>query len=96
MGALRRLTIGLVTLCMALSLVGCAAPKLTLELKSTVGAGDSALAGFIVGFVKGWGLQECVRMAAACGTAAAAQDGTTVATKESAGALLDGVKVTLL
>ena len=31
MGALRRLTIGLVTLCMALSLVGCAAPKLTLD-----------------------------------------------------------------
>ena len=71
-----------------------AAPQ--VEVKSTVGAGDSALAGFIVGFVKGWGLQECVRMAAACGTAAAAQDGTTVATKESAGALLDGVKVTLL
>ena len=31
MGALRRLTIGLVTLCMALSLAGCAAPKLTLD-----------------------------------------------------------------
>ena len=31
MGALRRLTIGLVALCMALSLAGCAAPKLTLD-----------------------------------------------------------------
>ena len=31
MGALRRLTIGLVTLCMALNLAGCAAPKLTLD-----------------------------------------------------------------
>ena len=67
-----------------------------VEVKSTVGAGDSALAGFIVGFVKGGGLQECVRMAAACGTAAAAQDGTTVASKETAGVLLDGVKVNRL
>lgn len=71
-----------------------AAPQ--VEVKSTVGAGDSALAGFIVGFVKGRSLEECVKMAVACGTAAAAQDGTTVASKETAAALLDGVKVTRL
>ena len=67
-----------------------------VEVKSTVGAGDSALAGFIVGFVKGWNLQECVRMAAACGTASAMQDGTAVASKDIAASLLDGVQVKLL
>ena len=61
-----------------------------------MGAGDSALAGFIVGFVKGWNLQECVRMAAACGTASAMQDGTAVASKDIAASLLDGVQVKLL
>ena len=67
-----------------------------VEVKSTVGAGDSALAGFFVGFVKGWNLQECVRMAAACGTASAMQDGTAVASKDIAASLLDGVQVKLL
>ena len=64
-----------------------------VEVKSTVGAGDSSLAGFIVSFVKGGGLADCVRMAAACGTDAAMQDGTTVASKESSAALLDRVKI---
>ncbi len=64
-----------------------------VEVKSTVGAGDSALAGFIVGFVKGHELAECVRLAAACGTACAMRDGTLLATKETAAALLEKIDV---
>ncbi len=56
-----------------------------VEVKSTVGAGDSALAGFIVGFVKEYELPECVRLAAACGTACAMRDGTLLATKGNGG-----------
>ena len=65
-----------------------------VEVKSTVGAGDSALAGFIVGHVKGYDLPECVRLAASCGTACAMRDGTLLATKETATALRDRVEVT--
>lgn len=65
-----------------------------VEVKSTVGAGDSALAGFIVGFVKDYDLAECVRWAAACGTACAMRDGTLLATKETAAALLERIRIT--
>lgn len=64
-----------------------------VEVKSTVGAGDSALAGFMVGFVKELGVEECVRLAAACGTACAMQEGTAVATREVAFELLDRMQV---
>lgn len=64
-----------------------------VEVKSTVGAGDSALAGFIVGFVKEYPVAECVRLAAACGSACAMRDGTLLATKETANALLDQIQI---
>ena len=64
-----------------------------MEVKSTVGAGDSSLAGYIVSFVKDNPTEECLRMAAACGTACAMQDGSVVATKETAIPLLEQVKV---
>lgn len=63
-----------------------------VEVKSTVGAGDSSLAGFMVGFVKGYAPEECVRLAAACGTACAMRDGSLLATKETANALLDKIQ----
>ena len=64
-----------------------------VEVKSTVGAGDSSLAGYIVNFVKDNSTEECLRMAAACGTACAMQDGSVVASKETALPLLEQVKV---
>lgn len=64
-----------------------------VEVKSTVGAGDSTLAGYIVGFVKGKSRMECCRLAAACGTASAMKDGTEVADKASAAALLPEIQV---
>ena len=64
-----------------------------VKVKSTVGAGDSALAGFIVGFVKGHPAAECVRLASACGTSCAQCDGTGVATKDAAMACLPSITV---
>lgn len=64
-----------------------------VEVKSTVGAGDSTLAGFMVGFIKGYSLDECVRLAAACGTASTMREGTLLATKESANALMEKIKI---
>lgn len=65
----------------------------TIEAKSSVGAGDSALAGYMIGVVKEYGVEECVRLAAACGTACAMQDGTTLATRETTFGLLDRIRV---
>lgn len=64
-----------------------------VEVKSSVGAGDSALAGYMIGVVKEYGVEECVRLAAACGTACAMQDGTTLATREATFGLLDQIRV---
>lgn len=64
-----------------------------VEVKSTVGAGDSALAGYMTGVVKEYGVEECVRLAAACGTACAMQDGTALATRETTFGLLDQICV---
>ncbi len=64
-----------------------------VEAKSTVGAGDSALAGFLIGVVKEYGVEECVRLASACGSACVTQDGTTLATRDLAFHLLEQVEV---
>ena len=65
-----------------------------VEVKSTVGAGDSTLAGFIVGYVRGLSRLECSRLAAACGTASAMLEGTAVADRDTASALLERIEVT--
>ena len=64
-----------------------------MEAKSTVGAGDSALAGFLIGTVKEYGVEECVRLASACGSACVMQDGTALATRDVAFSLMDGIAV---
>jgi 1-phosphofructokinase family hexose kinase len=45
------------------------APVLPIHARSTVGAGDSALAGFAVGIQSGYTAEETLRLAAACGQA---------------------------
>ncbi len=50
----------------ARSLVGQPPP---VAVRSTVGCGDAALAGFAVGFDRGWSNEETLRLAVACGTA---------------------------
>jgi len=47
-----------------------------VKVESTVGAGDSSVAGFISGFVRGKDLRECLRYAVAAGTATTLQQGT--------------------
>jgi|GEM_PF-545688 len=47
-----------------------------VHVKSTVGAGDSTLAGFLLSYHKGKAIDECVRVAASFGTASVMIDGT--------------------
>ena len=54
-----------------------------VEVKSTVGAGDSFLAGIIWALEKGLSLEEVARYAVAAGTAAAMEEGTSVCTIEA-------------
>ena len=62
-------------------------------VKSTVGAGDSALAGFLIGCVRGNTPEACVALAAACGTATVTQDGTGLGDADRVQALLAQVGV---
>lgn len=62
-----------------------------IDVKSTVGSGDSSLAGFIIGYIKDYDTIECIGLAAACGTACAMKDGTTLADRESALKILDDI-----
>ena len=47
-----------------------------VEVKSTIGAGDSTMAGFIYGVQNGFPLKDCVKFAAAFGTASVMSEGT--------------------
>lgn len=53
-----------------------------VEVKSTIGSGDSALAAFILGLENGKGLDECGAMAAAAGAGTAMSDGVELVSKE--------------
>ncbi len=55
-----------------------------VELKSTVGAGDSMVAGIIFYLLKGKSIQEAARFGVACGTAATMNPGTELCKKEDA------------
>ena len=56
------------------------APK--TQVRSTIGAGDSTVAGFISAFSQNKSLDECVRYALICGSAACTTDGTTPPSKD--------------
>jgi len=64
-----------------------------VEVKSTVGAGDSTVAGFIAGFLLGYTPEERIRLAAACGTATVMLEGTMLTDKKAALEILYRVKV---
>ncbi len=57
-----------------------AAPDVVV--KSTVGAGDSMVAGMVLALSKGWELKEVLRYGIACGTAATINSGTALCQKE--------------
>lgn len=69
-------------------------PKIKTE--STVGAGDSTVAGFIWAHSRGQDLIDCLRLACAAGTATAQTEGTELCHREQVEALLDQIQVTEL
>jgi 1-phosphofructokinase family hexose kinase len=74
-------------------LLQCDVPK--VEVKSTVGAGDTTLAGFIHALSQQKDIAYCVQFAAACGTASVLLEGTGVITRESADEMFERISVTL-
>jgi 6-phosphofructokinase 2 len=67
-----------------------------VDVKSTVGAGDSSVAGFISGLARGKELKECVTYAAAAGTATTLRQGTALCQKEDFQRLVSQVKLNVL
>jgi 6-phosphofructokinase 2 len=67
-----------------------------VDVQSTIGAGDSAVAGFVSGLVAGRDLLECLAYAAAAGTATTLRQGTALAQKDDFDRLVPQVKLTVL
>ncbi len=64
-----------------------------VKVKSTVGAGDTTLAGFIYALSQNMPLTEATKFAAACGTASVTLEGTQTITKGLADAILKDTKI---
>lgn len=67
-----------------------------VKVESTIGAGDSAVAGFVSGLVQGNNLRECLIYAAAAGTATTLHQGTALCEKEDFLRLVPQVKLNVL
>ncbi len=67
-----------------------------VEVESPVGAGDSAVAGFILAHSQSKNLEECVRLACASGTASAETPGTELCHRADVENLMSLVKITHL
>lgn len=65
-------------------------------VKNTVGAGDSTVAGFVLKYAGGKGLEECVRFATACGTAATLAPGNQLCQTRDVQRLVPKVRVSAL
>lgn len=65
-----------------------------VKVESTVGAGDSSVAGFVFGLVQGKDLPECLVYAAAAGTATTLHQGTALCQKEDFERLVPQVELT--
>ncbi len=64
-----------------------------VEIRSTVGAGDSAIAGLVLKLSQGHGIDEASRWAVAAGTAATLTPGTELCRREDVERLLPQVKI---
>lgn len=62
-----------------------------VEKKSTVGAGDSMVAGITYSLQKGMSLREAIRFGVACGSAATMNDGTQLFNREDAEKLFEQI-----
>ena len=65
-----------------------------VEKESSVGAGDSAVAGFVLAHSRGMDITECVRLACAAGTATAKTPGTELCHLEDVEKILEEVNIT--
>jgi 6-phosphofructokinase 2 len=65
------------------------APK--IHKKSTVGAGDSMVAGMVLSLAQGKSLREMIRYGVACGTAATMNEGTELCKKSDVDSLYDWI-----
>ncbi|OGW81615.1 MAG: 1-phosphofructokinase [Omnitrophica bacterium RIFCSPHIGHO2_02_FULL_51_18] len=70
----------------------CYATTPQVPVKSRVGAGDSFLAGFVTGLVRKSSLEETLRFAMACGTAAIMNDGTALCRSADVEKILPQIK----
>ncbi|EPR66359.1 1-phosphofructokinase family hexose kinase [Cyclobacterium qasimii] len=67
-------------------------PAPVVHQQSTIGAGDSMVAGMVMSLVGGKSLSEMVMYGVACGTAATMHQGTQLCNKEDADKLCDWIK----
>jgi 6-phosphofructokinase 2 len=58
-------------------------------VESTIGAGDSMVAGIVVGFTKGYWPEQAIRYGVAAGTAATMTPGTELCRKEDTDKIFD-------
>lgn len=66
-------------------------PKITPV--STIGAGDSTIAGFIHSKVNGYSVEDTIRFSLACGTAACLEEGTNPPQKEEIEKIFDRITI---
>jgi 6-phosphofructokinase 2 len=64
----------------------------TVKRLSTVGAGDSMVAGIVFALDKGWDIQEAVRWGVACGSATTMQPGTRLFDRADVNRLYDWIR----
>lgn len=83
---------GAVLTCATGSFIG-KSPK--VEAKSTIGSGDSMIAGFLFGLHQGLGAEECLAWGLAAGAATALTDGSAIGDGATTRRLLPEAKVTL-
>ena len=69
------------------------APRLNIDVKSTVGAGDSMVAGLVAGFMGENELEDTFRMGVACATARCMTEGYRMVDRTLYKAVMDMVKI---
>lgn len=69
------------------------AQPLSVEVRSTVGAGDSMVAGMVYGFQQGGGLEEALRIGVACASGSITLEGTQLVNREIFEELYPQIKI---
>lgn len=69
------------------------AQPLSVEVRSTVGAGDSMVAGMVYGFQQGGGIEEALRIGVACASGSITLEGTQLVSREIFEELYPQIKI---